>query len=181
MSVATTVNYEELTRQQKFSIFLVMLGPDAASALLENFKDEEVETICRDITKFQLVDLETQKKVIEELKDILQFSQSSVIGGQSFAQKILERRTQGDNKAEDWLNRIAPSDGVANILREMEEMEPEQLYNLIADEQPQTIAFLFSNLNPEKAAAALSLLPDRMRDQVLARLGGGWLPLLLII
>lgn len=118
MSVATTVNYEELTRQQKFSIFLVMLGPDAASALLENFEDEEVETICRDITKFQLVDLETQKKVIEELKDILQFSQSSVIGGQSFAQKILER-TQGDNKAEDWLNRIAPSDGIANILREM--------------------------------------------------------------
>ena len=171
MSIAKKVNYEELTRQQKFSVFLVMLGPEAASALIENFEDEEVETICRDIAKFQLVDIETQKKVIEELKDVLQFSQSSVIGGQSFAQKVLER-TQGDNKAEDWLNRIAPSDGVANILREMGEMEPEQLYNLIADEQPQTIAFLFSNLNPEKAAAALSLLPDRMRDQVLTRLGG---------
>ena len=48
-------------------------------------------------------------------------------------------------------------------------MEPRQIFNLIRDEQAQTIAFVISYLKQEKSAEVLTMLTPALRDEVMAR------------
>src|SRR5581483_8290709 len=50
------------------------------------------------------------------------------------------------------------------------DMDPRHIFNLIRDEQPQTIAFVTSYLSAEKAAQIFALLRPEHRDKVIERL-----------
>ena len=50
------------------------------------------------------------------------------------------------------------------------DMDSRSIFNLVRDEQPQTIAFVVSHLTPEKAAQIFALIPDEQRDQIIERL-----------
>ena len=50
------------------------------------------------------------------------------------------------------------------------EMDPRELFNLLKQEQPQTIALLASYLSPEKSSRLLALMPPALRDEVVERL-----------
>ena len=50
------------------------------------------------------------------------------------------------------------------------EMDPRHIFNLIRDEQPQTIAFVVSYLAPERAAQIFGLLRPEQRDKIIERL-----------
>jgi len=161
--------YAELTKLQKLAIFLIVLGPEAAADILREFEDAEIEAICKEMTNFQVVDLETQGEVVREFSAVIGASLRSLTGGASFARRTLEL-AKGDTKAASILDRIAPGSHSADGLNEMEDMEPQQIVNLLKTEQPQTIAFIISYLEPAKAAAIVNLLSADRRDEVVARL-----------
>jgi flagellar motor switch protein FliG len=50
------------------------------------------------------------------------------------------------------------------------DMDPRHIFNLIRDEQAQTVAFVVSHLLPEKAAQVFALLRPEQRDQIIERL-----------
>src|SRR5581483_11071876 len=50
------------------------------------------------------------------------------------------------------------------------DMEVRQLFNLLKQEQPQTIALILSYLSPEKSCQLLMLLRGELRDLVVERL-----------
>jgi flagellar motor switch protein FliG len=50
------------------------------------------------------------------------------------------------------------------------ELEPRQIFNLLKQEQPQTISLILSYLPPEKASQLLIMLRGDLRDQVIERL-----------
>jgi flagellar motor switch protein FliG len=50
------------------------------------------------------------------------------------------------------------------------EMDPLELFNLLKQEQPQTIALFVSYLSPAKSSQLLALLPPAARDEVVERL-----------
>jgi flagellar motor switch protein FliG len=50
------------------------------------------------------------------------------------------------------------------------EMDLRQLFNLIKEEQPQTVALVASYLSPEKASQLLTMFSDAARDQIIERL-----------
>jgi flagellar motor switch protein FliG len=55
-------------------------------------------------------------------------------------------------------------------MQNLADLDPRHLYNLIRDEQAQTIAFVISYLTPDRAAQVLTLLDSEQRDNIIERL-----------
>ena len=63
-----------------------------------------------------------------------------------------------------------PNRASVSVMQQITDMDARQVFNLIKDEQPQTIALIVSYLSPEKAAQVFTLLRADARQQVLERL-----------
>ena len=50
-------------------------------------------------------------------------------------------------------------------------MDPGQIYNVLRLEQPQTIAFILSNLDADKGSEVLMMMPPNVQEQVVERVG----------
>lgn len=164
------IDYDQLNKYQRLAIFMIVVGVPAASELLKNFEDHEVEMICQEIANYPLIDLKTKIRVVNEFAGIIGEGLGADLGGSTYALKTLEK-AKGDYKAANIIGRIAPATSALEVLNEISEMEPRQIYNLIKKEQPQTVAFLLSHLMEEKSAAILSMLPPELREVVAERIG----------
>ncbi|MEM7673736.1 MAG: flagellar motor switch protein FliG [Verrucomicrobiota bacterium] len=165
------IEYDQCNKIQKIALFMVVIGPEAAAALINHFEDHEVEAICREITKYQMIDTEIKDQVLAEFSEVIVGSMGSVLGGPQFAHRTLEL-AKGDFKANSLLSRLSPIGNSLEVIKEIGDMEPRQIYNLIRDEQSQTIAFIISYLNINKAAEVIEMLAPNVREEVVERLGG---------
>ena len=165
------IEYDQCNKIQKIALFMVVIGPEAAAALVNHFEDHEVEAICREITKYQMIDKDIKEQVLKEFSDVIFSSMGSVLGGPQFAHRTLEL-AKGDFKANSLLSRLSPIGKSLEVIKEIGDMEPRQIYNLIRDEQSQTIAFIISYLNINKAAEVIEMLSPNVREEVVERLGG---------
>jgi flagellar motor switch protein FliG len=164
-----TANYNELTKLQKLAVFFIVIGPEMAADMLRQFEDAEIEAICKEMTNFQVIDENLQREAVRGFSSVISTGVGAVSGGAAYARRILEL-AKGDASAANILDRIAPGSHSADGLKEIEEMEPRQIYNLMKHEQPQTIAFIISYLEPARAAAIIGLFPAQSRDEILEKL-----------
>ncbi len=165
-------DYTKLTRQQKLAIFLIVIGSAAASDVLKQFDDAEVELLCREMSQFPMVPDALAHQVLEEFSPIIGDSIASTLGGMDYARGALELAC-GDYKANAILSRVgaSPSGGTVEIIKEIAEMEGRQIFNLIKNEQPQTVSFLLSYLGKEKAIEVFTLFTPEQREDIVERLG----------
>jgi flagellar motor switch protein FliG len=120
---------------------------------------------------FPMVSEEVQKQAMEEFASVVAGSVQSVTGGISFVQKTLEL-AKGDHRASAIIGRVGPVVGTSiEVIKDISEMEGRQIFNLIKHEQPQTISFVLSYLEPAKSAEVFPLLSPDLREEVLERLG----------
>jgi flagellar motor switch protein FliG len=169
-SLQISIEYDQLTKHQKLAVFMIVVGVPAAAEILKGFEDHEVELICQEIANYPLIDAKTRGRVIEEFAGVIGEGVGSDLGGSMYALRALEK-AKGDYKAANIIGRIAPATSALEVLNEISEMEPRQIYNLIKKEQPQTVAFIISHLTEEKAGAILTMLPAELREVVAERIG----------
>jgi flagellar motor switch protein FliG len=164
-------DFGKLTRQQKLAIFLILVGPEAAAEVLRQFDDAEIELICREMSAVKVVPAEVQKLALDEFAGLIIRSAGSALGGLAYAQRTLAI-AKGDQKASAIVGRIGPgANNAGDVAKDISEMDGMQIFNLVKNEQPQTIAFLLSYLDNAKAAEVFALLGEDLRNEVVERLG----------
>ncbi len=159
----------ELNKTQKLAALLVMLGAESAGAILKQFQPREVEAISREMVRFNLISRETQASVLEEFSEVAVSASTCVTAGVEYTRNALEKAL-GTFKAGDMMGRLLPNRAPGGAMQSISEMDPRHLFNLVRDEQVQTIAFVISYLAPDKASVLLGLLREDQRDQVIERL-----------
>jgi len=164
------IDYTKLSRQQKLAVFLICIGPEAAAEVLKQFDDPEIEMLCREMSTFPMIPEAVQKQALEEFSSIVATSVGSALGGLPFAQRTLEI-AKGDYKANSIIGRVGPVGTSVEVIKDISEMEGRQIFNLIKHEQPQTISFVLSYLEPAKAGEVFALLSPDLREEVIERLG----------
>jgi len=165
------IDYAKLNRQQKLAIFLISIGPEASASVLKQFDDVEIESLCREMAAFPMVSESVQKLALDEFAGVVASSVQSATGGIGFVQKTLEL-AKGDHRASAIIGRVGPVVGTSiEVIKDISEMEGRQIFNLIKHEQPQTISFVLSYLEPAKSAEVFPLLSPDLREEVLERLG----------
>ncbi len=168
--MAAELDYTKLNRQQKLAVFLVVIGPEAAADVLRQFDDTEIEHLCREMSTLSIIPTAAAKLAMEEFSTVVAAGATSALGGLSYAQRTLEI-AKGDYKASAIIGRVGPVGTSVEVIRDISEMEGRQIFNLVKQEQPQTIAFLISYLDSDKSSEIFSLLSPELREEVLERLG----------
>jgi len=164
------LDYTKLNRQQKLAVFLIVIGPQAAAEVLKTFDDAEIEMLCREMSNYPMIPDTVKKSVLEEFSPLIGESCMSTMGGLPFAQKTLEI-AKGDFKASSIIGRVGPTGNSVEVIKDISEMEGRQIYNLVKNEQPQTIAFVLSYIQGPKSAEIFGMLPPDLREDVIERLG----------
>lgn len=158
-----------LTKIQKLAALLVMLGPESAGQILKDFSPREIEAISREMANFNMITLEQQEDILAEFSDVAIAASTSLIAGVEVTRNTLEKAL-GTFKASDIMGRVLPSKAPVGAMQTIADMDPRHIFNLIRDEQAQTIAFVMSYLAPEKASQVFALVRPELRDQIVERL-----------
>jgi len=163
-------DFSKLSRQQKLALFLIVLGPESAAEVLRHFDDAEIELLCREMAQYGMVSDTTRSRVLEEFTPLVGESITATLGGLDYARRTLEI-ARGDYKAGTIIGRLGPAGSAVEVIKDISEMEGRQIYNLIKNEQPQTISFVLSYLEGAKAGEIFALLSPDLREEVVERLG----------
>jgi flagellar motor switch protein FliG len=154
----------------KSAVVLASLGADAAARVLSEMDDGYVEILVREMSRMAPVRAEERDEVLEEFTTRLAQGALEAVGGMEYARRVLEQAL-GPERASQLLGEseehISSGPPLATIL---ETTSPESLAALVADEHPQLISLLSSQLPVEQAAALLAALPPALQGQVAARL-----------
>jgi flagellar motor switch protein FliG len=164
------VEYSSLTKTQKLAAFFIALGPETAGRMMKDFPDADIEVICREIAQMPVLEARVQNEVLREFAHVVVNGVRSALGGVQFAQTML-CQSKDEYEASAIMNRCAITTTSAGPVEVIRQMESRQLLNIAKNEQPQTIAFIVSCLEPKKAADLVSNLPAELREEVVERLG----------
>lgn len=164
-----SMDVAKMSKIQKLSVLLVMLGPESASKILKQLDEHEIEAISTEMSKLGLVPQETQLDILREFSDVALQASTAVRGDSEYTREVLEKAV-GLFKASDVLGRISPNRASVSVMQQIVDMDARQIFNLIKNEQAQTIALIASYLSSEKASQVLSLLRPEGREQVIERL-----------
>jgi flagellar motor switch protein FliG len=158
-----------LNKTQKLAALLVMIGTEGAAEILKQFQSREIESISKEMSRFNLITREQQLEILTEFSEVALTASTSVSAGPDVARHTLEKAV-GSFKASDILARVMPNRVSSGAMQSIADMDSRSIFNLVRDEQPQTIAFVVSHLSPEKAAQIFALIPNEQRDQIIERL-----------
>lgn len=166
---AAPVEGGAMTKIQKLAALLVMLGSESASQILKQFSPREIEAISREMARFNLITMDQQEEILAEFSDVAIAASTSLSAGVEVTRNTLEKAL-GTFKASDVMGRVLPSKAPLGAMQTIADMDSRHIFNLIRDEQAQTIAFIMSYLSPEKASQVFALVRPEQRDQIVERL-----------
>jgi flagellar motor switch protein FliG len=166
---AAPVEGGAMTKIQKLAALLVMLGSESAGQILKQFSPREIEAISREMARFNLITMDQQEEILAEFSDVAISASTSLSAGVEVTRNTLEKAL-GTFKASDVMGRVLPSKAPLGAMQTIADMDSRHFFNLIRDEQAQTIAFIMSYLSPEKASQVFALVRPEQRDQIVERL-----------
>ncbi|MFW5973430.1 MAG: flagellar motor switch protein FliG [Bacteroidota bacterium] len=158
----------EMRGIQKAAITLIALGTEAASRVLKNMRDDEVERITVEIARCRNISSDVVESTLVEFKDMSMARNYVAQGGVSFARETLEAAL-GPRRADEIMMRVEAAMEVS-AFHLLQTVETAQLTNFLQNEHPQTAALIVAHLNPRKAADIVSGLAPQLQQEIMFRL-----------
>lgn len=159
-----------LTGLRKAAMLLIILGEQTSAELLQQFSEEEVQKVSREVAKITAISSEQAESVLNEFHHLSAAGDYVARGGMEFARKLLTRAFTPD-VAKRILERLSKALGAdAASFDAIQKADPQQLAKFIHNEHPQTIALVLSHLNGSQAASLLMSLPSGLRSDVARRM-----------
>lgn len=158
----------ELTATEKAALTLLSLGKEVASKVMQHLNEQEVKRLSRAFLAVSEVDRETQLLITREFSNMMKAGETLLIDGKEFAKEVIAGAF-GDQAGSGLLEYItgARKESIASIIQEV----PEKiLTTFIQSEHPQTVAFILTKMNPDKAAQILQTMAEDTQTEILLRI-----------
>jgi len=159
---------KELNGKEKAAILLIALGPQKSAEIFKHLNEEEIEELTLQIANMRMVSPEEKQEVIEDFYQLCLAQEYISEGGINYAKDVLERAL-GPDKAVNIISRLTSSLQVRPF-EFVRKADPNQLFNYIQNEHPQTIALILSYLSPPQSAHILASLPQDKQAEVTRRI-----------
>ncbi len=166
---ASTREQAASSGEKKAAIFLLSLSYEDSAALLKTFSDEEVERVARAMTELEEIDEGHTTAVLREFWKLSGQDGGALRGGPLRTRRLLTTAFGADG-SKQILERTEKNRGQIGDLAALQGAEPEQLARFFADESPQTVALVLSQLQPDVAGEVLGLLAPEVRVDVFVRM-----------
>ena len=161
---------KEVDGLKKAAILLISLGSETSAKIMKNLPDSYIQKVSYEIANIDYVNPEERDAVINEFIEMSQAREYVIDGGIDYAKNLLNMAIGPQRAKEviDMLNQIQLRERPFNIARKA---DPQQLTNLLLNEQPQTVALILCYMQPEKAAIILAEFPIELQSEIAERIG----------
>ena len=164
----TEMTENTMTGVQRAAVLLLSLGESDAAEVLKHMEPKEVQKIGITMATMTDVSREQVRLVIDQFSAELGNTTSLGVGSDEYIKNMLEQAL-GKDKAGNLVDRILLGRNTTG-LDALKWMDPRAVADLVRNEHPQIIAIVMSHLEPDQAAQALKLLPERTRVDVVLRI-----------
>lgn len=158
----------KLTGKEKAAVFVLSLPDDDARKLMEGMSEDEIRELSRIIARLGSMPTEVVQDVRHEFLEQFENAQVQVRGGLSQVKELIYN-VLGKEKGRVLLKELqqGPKNTPWEILNDM---EPTLVATFLANEHPQTVALVISQLHIEQAAFILDFLPPDVQQEVIFRM-----------
>jgi flagellar motor switch protein FliG len=153
--------------RRKAAIMLLALGPERSAEVFRHLKTDEIDELVLEIATLDAVAAEERQAVLEEFWSTAQAQDFIAQGGIGYAREVLERAL-GDQQAVEIMGRLSTSIRVTPF-EFLRKVEPQQIYNFLQNEHPQTIALVLAYLPADNGAVVMSMLAPDLQAEVAMR------------
>jgi len=163
-------NRTPMTGLDRAAILLLAVGPEVASKVLGLLNDQGLVELAKRMPKIQEVKSDMIQSIYTEFIQMHRSGDAFVPSSASEVHKLLQGVVEPDR-----LERIMESlkDGAPvrmPVWDKLAMMKESNIYSLIEEENPQTIAVILGRLEPEKASAVIELLPAEKKMETVVRM-----------
>lgn len=159
---------QNLSGRQKAAVLLITLGPEISAKIFKHLRDDEIEQLTLEIANVRKIENTQKEEVLEEFHQICVAQEYISTGGIDYAKNVLEKAL-GAQRAVDIINRLTASLQVRPF-EFARKADPNQIFNFIQNEHPQTIALVLAYLDAAQAGMILSALPQEIQADVARRI-----------
>lgn len=160
----------QLTGSQRCAVFLLAMGEDVAADMLGGMQRQEVARITEAMASLPHVPESEVRAILREARVFLETQADGICADKALAGRLLTH-CLGEREARETMRAWSPADAVRPF-ESLERMRPGQLYQLLRQEHPQTLALVLGHLSASQAAGLLMRLPTDMRSLLLEHIGG---------
>lgn len=160
----------EMAGLKKAAILLISLGTETSAEIMRLLPENVIQKISYEIANIDYVKPEERDAIMEEFLEMSQAREYIIDGGINYARNLLNKALGAQRAKEviDTMNQIQLRERPFDIARKA---DPQQLTNLLLNEQPQTVALILCYMQPDKAALILSQFPLEMQSAIAERIG----------
>ena len=141
----------------KAAILIHALGSPLADILLKRLSESEKKLINNHLSQIRTLSPEVVEEVAKEFAVIAERYKSK-LGRSAGAESVEAETHSGDSNAE------------GSGLKAISTLSAEEIYDLLKNEQPQTIAIILVHLNTDVASDVIAKLPDEIKTEVAMRI-----------
>lgn len=153
---------------ERAAILLLSLGETEAAEVLKHMSAKDVQKVGAAMASLSNVSRDRAETVMENFVFELDAQTSLGIGADDYVKRVLVNAL-GSDKATGLIDRILLGRN-SKGLEALKWMETRAVADLVRNEHPQIVAIVLAYLDPDQASEILSLLPERMRSDVLMRI-----------
>lgn len=158
----------EISGIERAAILLMSLGEQDAAEVLKHIGPKEVHKVSAAMATLKNVTREQVNAVLSDFVGTVNNETAIGVGSHDYLKSVLVKAL-GEDKAGNVIDRVMMGDN-AGGLEQLKWMDPRAILEVIKLEHPQIISVVLSYLDSEQAAEVLSLLPEKVRSDVLLRI-----------
>ncbi|MFQ5488398.1 MAG: flagellar motor switch protein FliG [Gammaproteobacteria bacterium] len=166
--MAETKHISGVSGLERAAILLLSLGEQEAAEVLKHIGPKEVHKVSAAMANLSNVSREQATSVLTEFVETVSNETAVGVGSRDYLKSVLVKAL-GEDKAGNIIDRVLMGEN-AGGLEQLKWMDPRAIVEIIKLEHPQIIAVVLSYLDSEQSAEVLSLLPEKIRPDVLLRI-----------
>lgn len=153
---------------ERAAVLLMSLGEAEAAEVMRHLDPKEVHRVGAAMSTLKNITSEQVNSVVGDFITEVKSQTSIGIGSDEFVRKTLIKAL-GQDKADGMLDRVLHGANTKG-LESLKWMDSRAVADIISLEHPQIISIVLAYLDAEQSAEILSLLPDKLRIDVVLRL-----------
>jgi len=163
-----TLNPESLIGPQKAAILLLAMGEEFSSRIIKKLDEDDIKKLGEYMSQITFIPSDVLNRVVNEFIDKITNDINVAVSGKEFIKQIVSK-TLDDETANEILKLLGDKKNYIPF-EDLNHIPADQVYKLIKNEHPQTIALILSYINQDKAAQILRLFPDELKYDIILRI-----------
>lgn len=151
------------------AVLLMSLGEDAAAEVFRFLSAREVQQVGAAMAQLKQVTREDVAEVLEEFRQEADQFIAVTLGSDDYIRSVLTKAL-GSDRAAGLIEDILEAGDSGSGIDALNWLDPHIVAELIGDEHPQIIATILVHLERDRAAAVLTRLTERLRNDVMLRI-----------